>query len=103
MYKEYVENRRLIATQLGEDSQKGKEGIEKLELEYAKLLRNYRIQLKNPTFKLKTLQARLEDLFQLLSLWSAYVDIIYMPEADINMIDAVYKSGARPDELSFAN
>lgn len=103
IYKEFVENRRLIATQLGEESVKGKEGIEKLEYEYAKLLRNYRLQLKNPSFKLKTLQSRLEDVFELVSLWSAYVDIIYMPEADIHIIDAVNKTGARPDELSFQN
>jgi len=46
------------------------------------------------------LQKRLEDLFQLLSLWTQYVDIIYMPEIDINMLDTINKTGARPDEAS---
>lgn len=53
--KEFVESRRLIVSRLGENSEKGKEGIEKLELEYAKLLRNYRLSINEPGKRLKTL------------------------------------------------
>jgi len=43
--KEYMDARRLIISKLGENSEKGKEGLEKIESEYAKLLRNYRKSL----------------------------------------------------------
>eukprot|EP00347_Sterkiella_histriomuscorum_P012490 403368376 len=98
--KEYMDGRAQIIRSIGENSEKGKEGLEMLEVEYAKLLRNYRNSLAEPEKKLKTMQKRLEDLFQLMSLWTQYVDVIYMPEIDINLLDAVNKTGARPDEAS---
>lgn len=77
--------------------------MEKLEKEYAKLLHNYRRSLKSdPTKKLKTLQKRLEDLFQLLSIWSQYVEIIYMPESEVNIINAITTMEARPEDTSYA-
>ena len=68
--KEYMDGRAQIIRSIGENSEKGKEGLEMLEVEYAKLLRNYRNSLAEPEKKLKTMQKRLEDLFQLMSLWT---------------------------------
>ena len=38
----------------------------------------------------------------MLTLWSEYVDVIYMPDSEVNIIDAVNKSEARPEDESFA-
>ena len=56
------------------------------------------------------MQKRLEDMFSLLNLWQQYVDIIYAPETEIDMIktlkdNGIYSSGADQttlDEISFA-
>lgn len=45
LLKEYMDNRALVIRSIGENSEKGKEGLEKLEVEYAKLLKNYRNSL----------------------------------------------------------
>ena len=37
--------------------------------------------------RLKTLQKRLENIFELINLWNQYIEVIYMPEAEVNMID----------------
>ncbi|CDW75094.1 UNKNOWN [Stylonychia lemnae] len=103
LLKEYMDARQLITENFPESSEKGKEGLEKLEQEYAKLLRNYKRSLQEPSKRLKTMQKRLEDLFNLVSLWSQYVDIIYMPDAEIDIIDAVNKTEARPEDDSFAS
>jgi hypothetical protein len=63
LLKEYMDGRQLIISKLGENSEKGKEGLERLEVEYAKLLRNYRKSLDDPSKKLKTMQKRLDDMF----------------------------------------
>jgi len=45
LLKEYLDARQLIMENFPESSEKGKEGLDKLEQEYAKLLRNYRKSL----------------------------------------------------------
>ncbi len=90
LIREYVEGRNLILKNYNPESEAGKEGLDLLQKEYAKLLSHYKKNIStDPTKKLKTLQKRLEDLFQLLNIWSQYVEIIYMPESEINMISAV--------------
>jgi len=47
------------------------------------------------------LQKRLEDIFQLLSLWTQYVEVIYMPETEIHILSAVQKLEARPEDAAY--
>lgn len=64
LIREYIEGRNLILKNYSAESAAGKEGLELLEQEYAKLLSRYKKNLQSdPTKKLKTLQKRLEDLF----------------------------------------
>ena len=67
------------------ESQKAKEGLGLLREQYAKLMmvQNER-QSKNASVKLATMQKRLENMFELLSIWQQYVHIIYAPESEIN-------------------
>jgi len=39
------------------------------------------------TLRLKTLQKRLEHIFELINLWNQYIEVIYMPEAEVHMVD----------------
>jgi hypothetical protein len=55
LLKEYMDARQLITENFPETSDRGKEGLEKLEQEYAKLLRNYKKSLQDPSKKLKVL------------------------------------------------
>lgn len=61
--KEYIDNRTLILQNYDPNSESGKAGLKALEQEYAKLLRNYKRQLSDPSKRLKVLQKRLEDVF----------------------------------------
>ncbi len=47
------------------------------------------------------LQKRLEDMFQLLSLWTQYIEVIYMPESEIHVISAIEKMEARPEDTAY--
>lgn len=40
-------------------------------------------------------------MFQLLSLWSQYVEIIYMPEAEIHILSTIEKLDARPTDSAY--
>ncbi len=53
--------------------------------------------------RLKTLQKRLENIFELLNLWNQYVDVIYMPEAEVHMIDQLSQMESRDDDYSYVN
>ncbi len=73
-----------------------------MEQEYAKLLKRQRTQTeKDPSRKLKLLQRRLEDMFQLLSLWTQYVEVIYMPESEIHVLSAIQNMEARPEDAAY--
>ena len=54
------------------------------------------------SLRLKTLQKRLENIFELLNLWQQYVEIIYMPEAEVHMIDHLSKMEGRMPEESYS-
>lgn len=52
------------------------------------MLATQRQELKdNPSERIKVIQKRLEDIFQLFNLWTQYVEIIYMPESEISMLE----------------
>lgn len=91
MLKEYVDNRNLLIRQFGgtSDSERCQEGLKLLEEQYAKLLKRQKLSIQDPSKKLKVLQKRLEDMFQLLSLWTQYVEVIYMPESEIHVLSAI--------------
>lgn len=91
-----------------EESQKAKDGLKALKLQYAKLLKNQRSRMQqDPGYKLKVMQKRLEDMFQLLNIWQQYVDIIYAPEHEINMLKIMKDNGLysadSTDDVSFAS
>ena len=60
----------------------------------------------NESYALQVMQSRIEDMFKLLSLWQQYVEIIYAPENEINMLknmkDSSIYSGVN-DDVNFAN
>ena len=51
--------------------------------------------------RLKTLQKRLENIFELINLWNQYIEVIYMPEGEVNMVDQLAEMEGRPDDLSY--
>ena len=102
--KEYLDNRTTILQQYGNqpESESCKEGLKSLERQYSMLLRNQKQHIKSdPNRKLKVLQKRLEDMFQLLSLWTQYVEVIYMPESDIHILSAIERLDARPEDTAY--
>lgn len=50
--------------------------------------------------RVRTLHKRLEDIFELLALWQHYVEIIYMPEWEVNVLKSSMDSEARSDDAS---
>lgn len=104
LMKEYIDNRNLIISQFGNttESEKCQEGLKLLEKEYARLLKRQRdVLAQEPGKKIRVLQKRLEDMFQLLSLWTQYVEVIYMPESEIHILNAIERMEARPEETSY--
>jgi hypothetical protein len=94
LLREYTHNSNLILQSLPADSSKAQQGLDKLRSKYAALLHNQRLRLKQDDgAKLTVLLGRLEDMFKLLSLWQEYVDIIYAPEAEINMLKVLKDNG----------
>lgn len=53
------------------------------------------------SLQLQVMQKRLEDIFELLNLWSKYIGIIYMSETETSMIDQIAHMEGRPEELSY--
>lgn len=70
LMKEYIDGRNMILANMSEDSPHAQHGISLLEKEYAKLLKAHRAAYSKPAAKLKLLKKRLEDVIQLLNLWS---------------------------------
>lgn len=103
LIREYLDNRTIILQQFSgqEESQRCREGLNLLQKEYAKLLKKQQVSSQDPSKKLKVLQKRLEDMFQLLSLWTQYVEVIYMPESELHVLSAVEKMDARPEDTAY--
>jgi hypothetical protein len=40
-------------------------------------------------------------MFQLLSLWTQYVEVVYMPETEIHMLSAIQNMEARPEDAGY--
>ena len=104
LIKEYLDNRTILLAQYGNqpESERCQEGLRLLEREYSKLLKRQTQQIKSePGRKLRVLQRRLEDMFQLLSLWTQYVEVIYMPESEVHVLSAIEKMEARPEDTAY--
>lgn len=104
--RDYVKTRQQILQKYPAESSKAKDDIKELKELYAKLLRNQRLRFEsNDSNTLKVMQKRLEDIFNMLSLWQRYVDVIYASESEITALKAMKDNGlynADPDELNFA-
>jgi hypothetical protein len=42
-------------------------------------------------------------MFQLLSLWTQYIEVIYMPESEIHILSSLEKLNASPEEAAFGH
>lgn len=73
----------------GKASEKWKtESLSQLKELYAMLLAKRQQKIRSSlTLRLKTLQNRLNNIFELINLWNQYIEIIYMPESEVHMID----------------
>ena len=40
-------------------------------------------------------------MFQLLSLWTQYIEVIYMPESEVQMMAAIQNMEARPEDAAY--
>ena len=49
------------------------------------------------TLRLKTLQRRLENIFELINLWNQYIEVIYMPEGQVQLISQLSEMEGRPE------
>jgi superfamily I DNA and/or RNA helicase len=68
-----------------------------LDRNYADLIRiqNKRI-METPSIRLQNMQKKLENIFELINAWQQYIDVIYMTEIDVKLLDAVQ------DDASYA-
>lgn len=55
------------------------------------------------SLRLKTLQNRLDNIFELISLWNQYIEIIYMPESEVYMIDKLGEQEGRPEDIAYTS
>lgn len=104
MLREYVHKRRQIETSVkGQASEAWKEkSCEQLRELYAILLAKRQQKIRGSlSLRVKTLQKRLENIFELLSLWNQYVEVVYMPEGEVHMVDQLSSMEGRLDDLSY--
>lgn len=93
LVQEYLTVRKQLQQSIvAQTPQKQSQILEQLRDNYADLLRieNNKF-LTDTTVRLKTLQKRLEDIFELLNAWQSYIDVIYMTDFESTLIDAVGK------------
>ena len=69
--------------------------IHELRSLYATLLRKREAKIKSDiTLRLRVMEERLHNIFEMLQLWTRYVDIIYMPETELKLAQTM----ARQDD-----
>lgn len=80
------------------------EAMSQLKELYAMLLAKRQQKIRSSlSLRLKTLQNRLNNIFELINLWNQYIEIIYMPESEVHMIDKLSQQEGRTEELSHAS
>jgi len=73
--------------------------LEKLQAKYAELLALRHAHIRSDlNLRVRTLHKRVEDIFELLALWQHYVEIIYMPEWEMDWIKISLKADPRAEE-----
>ena len=88
--RDYLTQRRQIESSVkGQASEAWRtKSLTQLRELYAMLLVKREQKIRSSVaMRLKTLQKRLEDIFHLINLWNQYIEVIYMPEYEVNMID----------------
>ena len=97
LIREYLQKKRLIeSTPAAQASQSHKKKmIHELRSLYAALLRKREAKIKSDiTLRLRVMEERLHNIFEMLQLWTRYVDIIYMPETELKLAQTM----ARQDD-----
>jgi len=101
LLKEYADAKARIQNAHEKGSKRCEQGLAELKTEFQKLYLHFKkSQSSRPHKKLITLQEKLEDLLSLLNLWTQYVTIVYMPEAELNLFDFMHRGDIRLDEKS---
>ena len=60
--------------------------ISELRSLYASLLRKREAKIRSDlSLRLRVMEERLHNIFEMLQLWTRYVDIIYMPETELKL------------------
>ena len=99
LHKRTQLERAISGTKSSEERKVILAGLKKM---YAAILAKRQDAIRgSATNRLKTIQKRLEDVFQLLNLWSQYVEVIYMPEYETNMLEAMSQLDVRPEEVAY--
>lgn len=55
------------------------------------------------TLQLKTVKARLDNIYSLLELWNEYVKVIYMPESEITLMEILNRMKETPESQAYGN
>jgi len=45
------------------------------------------------SYKLQEMSKKLEGIYKLFDFWQSYIDIIYAPEVEVNMMETMKKEG----------
>ena len=104
LMREYVRNRQMILDALPAESKKGKIGLKKLQKSYSQLILNHKTRMQNDdSYKLKEMSSKLEGIYKLFDQWQSYIDVIYAPEIEINMMETLKKEGLLSMDKSYDN
>ena len=52
---------------------------------------------------LKTIKKRIDNIYELLSLWNRYTYVIYMSDSEVNMMNMLDTLNIQPEELAYKN
>lgn len=76
--------------------------VNQLRKLYGALLAKRKQEIEgNLSLQLKTIKARLDNIYELLSLWKKYTDMIYMPENQLKFVQLLEKMDIRPEEIAY--
>ncbi len=76
--RDFRDNLNQVYVNYPPESEKGREGTEKLTQAYAQLLKLHREEARKPSNRIRHLQKKLEDLQHIFEIWNKYVTIVYM-------------------------
>ena len=104
LMREYLSMREQIVTS-GEgagDNTATARKLNKLRAYYGVLLAKRKKEINESLpLQLKTIKQRLDNIYELLSLWNRYTEVIYMPESEMNFILMMEKMDIRPQDVAY--